>query len=89
MLGLSSSMDNPPKKDMGDSNFRILSKIPGNHFPIKVEMATQLVNWNISKRHAPWRQLVTMEADVALLQEASTIVPTDVASTVRTGGREH
>ncbi len=72
---------------MGDSNFRILSKNSGNHFPIKVEMATQLVNWNISKRHAPWRQLVTMEPDVALLQEASAIAPTNVASTVRTGGR--
>ena len=33
-------------------------------------MAVTVVSWNIAKRHEPWRQLLQMDADVALLQEA-------------------
>ncbi len=51
-------------------------------------MPTKLVCWNIAKRHEAWRQLVKMDADVALLQEAGKI-PTDVAGKVQTGGKEH
>ncbi len=34
-------------------------------------MAVTVVSWNIAKRKEPWRQLVQMDADVALLQEAA------------------
>ena len=34
-------------------------------------MAVTVVSWNIAKRHEPWRQLLQMEADVALVQEAA------------------
>ena len=34
-------------------------------------MAVTLLSWNIAKRREPWRQLVHMDADVALLQEAA------------------
>ena len=30
----------------------------------------KVVSWNIAKRHQPWRELLRMDADVALLQEA-------------------
>ena len=40
-------------------------------------MAVTVVSWNIAKRHEPWRQLLQMDADVALLQEA-TPPPDDV-----------
>lgn len=33
-------------------------------------MTTRVVSWNIAKRWEPWRQLVDMGADIALLQEA-------------------
>ena len=33
-------------------------------------MAVTVVSWNTAKRHEPWRQLLQMDADVALLQEA-------------------
>ena len=33
-------------------------------------MSVTVVSWNIAKRHEPWRQLLQMDADVALLQEA-------------------
>ena len=33
-------------------------------------MSVKIVSWNIAKKHEPWRELVRMEADVALLQEA-------------------
>ena len=36
-----------------------------------------VVSWNIAKRQAPWRQLLDMDADIALLQEA---VPPDDAA---------
>ncbi len=42
---------------------------------------TRVVSWNIAKRHEPWRELVGMDADVALLQEAGQ-VPEDVADQV-------
>lgn len=51
-------------------------------------MATRIVCWNIAKRHDPWRELVAMDADVALLQEAGQ-VPPDVADKVDTGDRKH
>jgi len=54
----------------------------------EVEMTTTVVSWNIAKRHEPWRELVDMGADVALLQEAGT-PPADVADMVETGPREH
>ena len=41
-------------------------------------MAVTVVSWNIGKMQAPWRQLLQMDADVALLQEA-TPPPDDVA----------
>lgn len=41
-------------------------------------MVTTVVCWNINKQTAPWRDLVGMGADVALLQEAGD-VPEDVA----------
>ncbi len=51
-------------------------------------MATTVVSWNIAKRHAAWRQLVEMGADVALLQEAGE-PPKEVAGRVDIGPREH
>ena len=47
-------------------------------------MVTRVVNWNVAKRHAPWRELVEMDVDVALLQEAGNC-PTDVVDRVDTG----
>ena len=41
-------------------------------------MGVTVVSWNIDKRQEPWRELVGMEADVALLQEAVP-PPEDVA----------
>ena len=40
-------------------------------------MAVTVVSWNIGRRHEPWRQLLQMDAGVALLQEA-TPPPDDV-----------
>ena len=51
-------------------------------------MRTRVVSWNIAKRHEPWRQLVGMDADVALLQEAGR-PPHDVADQVELGPLEH
>ena len=31
----------------------------------------KIISWNIGRIHAPWRQLLDMDADVALLQEAA------------------
>ena len=50
-------------------------------------MAIQVVSWNVAKRHAPWRELVEMDAEVALLQEAGNF-PADVADRVDTGPPE-
>ena len=41
----------------------------------------KVVCWNIQKMHDPWRELVEMDADVALLQEVGT-VPDDVRDRV-------
>ena len=41
----------------------------------------RVVSWNIATMHQPWRDLVEMDADVALLQEAGTI-PEDVRNRV-------
>ena len=51
-------------------------------------MAVTVVSWNISKRQEPWRELLQMDADVALIQEAGN-PPPDVAAEVDTGSREH
>ena len=51
-------------------------------------MVTKVVSWNVAKRQEPWRQLLMMDADVALLQEASE-PPTDVADRLGIGGMEH
>ena len=40
-----------------------------------------MVNWNIGTMHEPWRELVELGADVALLQEVGTI-PEDVRNRV-------
>lgn len=50
-------------------------------------MAIQVVSWNVAKRHAPWRELVGMDADVAPLQAVGNY-PTDVADKVDTGPPE-
>ena len=47
-------------------------------------MAVTMVSWNIAKRREPWRQLLEMGADIALLQEAGR-VPCDVAEYVDAG----
>lgn len=53
-------------------------------------MATTVVSWNIAKRSEPWRQLVDMDADVALLQEARLDqMPPEVAEHVEAGPDEH
>ena len=43
--------------------------------------AIKVVSWNIGKMHQPWRELLEMDADVALLQEVGT-VPEDVLDRV-------
>ena len=45
---------------------------------------TTVVCWNVRKSHKPWYELLAMDADVALLQEASK-VPADLASGIDTG----
>ena len=52
-------------------------------------MPVVVVSWNIAKRHEPWRQLLEMDADVALLQEAGHPPPPDVADRIDTGPAEH
>ena len=49
---------------------------------------TTVVCWNTARRREPWRQLVEMEADVALLQEACK-PPPDVAGRIGLGSNEH
>ena len=51
-------------------------------------MAVTVVSWNIAKRQEPWRQLLRMDADVALLQEAVS-PPSDVVSEMDIGPAEH
>ena len=45
---------------------------------------TTVVSWNICKRIAPWDELLAMNADVALLQEAGK-VPPSLSSRIDTG----
>ena len=47
----------------------------------------KVVSWNIAKMHQPWRELLEMNADVALLQEVGT-VPDDVRSKVAVSPQE-
>ena len=51
-------------------------------------MAITVVSWNVAKRIEPWRQLLQMDADVALLQEAGD-PPSDIAGGVDVGPMEH
>ena len=51
-------------------------------------MPTTVVSWNISKGHEPWRRLLQMDADIALLQEVGS-VPPHVLGKVDTGPVEH
>ena len=51
-------------------------------------MTVKIVSWNTAKRQKPWRQLLQMDADVALLQEAGN-PPADVGESVDTGPVEH
>ena len=63
-------------------------------------MAIRVVSWNIATRHKPWRQLLQMDADIALLQEAApppedvarlrdaTLPPTEGAGPIDIGPRE-
>ena len=46
---------------------------------------TRVVCWNMAWTKAPWRRLVEMGADVALLQEVNLPVPADVADRVAVG----
>ena len=55
---------------------------------LESRLSTKVVSWNIDRRHEPWRELVNLEADVALLQEAGS-APSDVADMVDTGPVEH
>ena len=48
---------------------------------VKKDTAIKVVCWNIATMHDPWRELLEMDADVALLQEAGTI-PQDVLDRV-------
>jgi len=47
----------------------------------KEHAAIRVVSWNIATMHQPWRDLLEMDADVALLQEVGT-VPEDVLGRV-------
>ena len=47
----------------------------------------RVVNWNIAKKHAAWRELAQMDTDVALVQEAGQ-PPEDVANSVDIGPQE-
>ncbi len=49
-------------------------------------MGVTVVSWNIAKRQEPWRELVRMDADVALLQEAGS--PPDDVGPLDIGPRE-
>ncbi len=48
---------------------------------------TTVVSWNIAKRMAPWEELLGMNADVALIQEAGRI-PSGLPSSVDAGSRK-
>ena len=48
----------------------------------------KIVSWNIAKLRAPWCELLEMDADVALLQEAGN-PPSDVEGKIDIGSAEH
>ena len=50
-------------------------------------MTIKVVSWNIAKRREPWHQLLSMDANIALLQEAGN-VPPDVAPHIEIPGYE-
>jgi len=45
----------------------------------------KILAWNIAQREAAWRELLTSDADVALLQEAK-VPPADVAAKIKADG---
>ncbi len=49
---------------------------------------TRVVCWNIAKRNAPWDELLTIDADVALLQEAGS-PPSELPADVKLGPAAH
>ena len=49
---------------------------------------TKIVSWNIATMHDAWRELLNMDVDVALLQEAKN-PPSDVEGKIDTGPSEH
>ena len=51
-------------------------------------MTTKVVSWNINVQREPWRQLLQMDADVALLQEARE-PPPDVSGRIGIGPTRH
>ena len=48
----------------------------------------RIVCWNTNRKQEPWRPLRGMDADLALVQEACS-VPSDVASHIDAGPRQH
>ena len=49
---------------------------------------THIICWNIAKRKQPWTELLEMEVDVALLQEANA-PPSDLPRSVETGPQNY
>ena len=49
---------------------------------------TSIVCWNIAKKKKPWTELLEMDADVALLQEADRL-PSGLARPVETGPQDY
>ena len=53
-------------------------------------MPTRVVSWNIARRREPWHQLLSIDADIALLQEANLDqMPPEVADRIDAGPAEH
>ena len=44
---------------------------------------TRIVCWNIAKRKPPWKELLEMDVDVALLQEAGRVPPSNLSPSCR------
>lgn len=55
--------------------------------PSKAGAAIKVVSWNIATKREPWRELVAMDADVALLQEARR-PPAEIADRLEIGPEE-
>ncbi|MYA95122.1 MAG: hypothetical protein F4X91_01765, partial [Nitrospinae bacterium] len=49
---------------------------------------TRILCWNIAKRKLPWTELLEMDLDVALLQEADA-PPSDLTRPVETGPQDY